>query len=69
MTILVIATYALLAIYEFVPLYKQKLWKDFWINGVIGSFSFSAGLLLALGIKLPSPAMALQLIITSIFGK
>lgn len=69
MIILVIVGYSLLSIYEFVPLYKQKLWCDFWVNGVLGFFSFLIGILLSLGVKIPSPALIIQNFITSIFGK
>jgi uncharacterized membrane protein len=66
---LVIIGYALLGIYEFVPLYKQKLWHDFWVNTVIGIFSFAIALLLSFDVRIPSPIKPITEIITSIFGK
>ena len=69
MVVLVIVGYSLLVVYEFVPLYKQKLWKDFYVNTVLGVFSFLIALLLSLGVKIPSPAMAIQGLIISMFGK
>lgn len=69
MFILVITVYALLVIYEFVPLYKQKLWRDFAVNTVLGLLTFTTAMLLSFKVKIPSPATPLQNLITSIFGK
>lgn len=69
MFLLVLAAYALLGIYEFVPLYKQKLWKEFFINMVLGIISLSIGLLLSFGIPIPSPVYPLRRLLKSIFGK
>lgn len=67
--ILVIAVYALLIIYEFIPLYKQKFWNDFWVNAVLCFFSFIFAILISLNIKIPSPEKPIREFITSIFGK
>jgi hypothetical protein len=69
MFVLAIIGYALLAIYEFIPLYKQKLWRDFWANTVIGIFSFTIAILLCLDVKIPSPVKPIRELIISIFGK
>jgi hypothetical protein len=69
MFILVILAYALLAIYEFVPLYKQKLWRDFGVNAALGIFSLAVALLLSFDVKIPSPEQPIREFITSIFGK
>jgi hypothetical protein len=69
MLILVIIVYALLAIFELKPLYKQKNRRDFWTNAVIGFFSFAIAILLCLDVKIPSPAKPIQDLVTSIFGK
>lgn len=69
MIILVVMGYAFLVFYEFIPLYKQKLWSDFWVNAILGIFSFTIALLLSLGVNIPSPAKPIQELITSIFGK
>lgn len=69
MFILVIIGYSLLAIYEFIPLYKQKLWRDFGVNTAIGIFSFTIALLLSLDVRIPSPAQPIAELIISIFGK
>lgn len=69
MIILAVIGYVLLAIYEFIPLYKQKLWNDFWVNAIIGFFSFMVAVLLCLDVKIPSPVRPIRELITSIFGK
>ena len=69
MFILVILAYALLVVYEFIPLYKQKLWRDFGVNAALSLFSFAIALLLSFDVKIPSPAQPIRELITSIFGK
>jgi hypothetical protein len=69
MLILVIIGYSLLAIYEYIPLYKQKLWNDFWTNVVLGIFSFTIAILLCLNVEIPSPETPIRELIISIFGK
>jgi hypothetical protein len=69
MFVLAIIAYTLLVFYEFIPLYKQKLWHDFWANTVLGIFSFTITILLCLDVKIPSPVRPIQELITSIFGK
>jgi len=66
---LVIIVYCFLAVYEFVPLYKQKLWNDFWVNVILGLISFTVAVLLSLDVKISSPVYAIPEIIESIFGK
>lgn len=61
--------YSILAIYEFIPLYKQKLWRDFWVNASLGLCSFTIALLMSFGIKIPSPVMPIQKLIVSLLGK
>ena len=69
MFILVIIGYIFLAIYEFIPLYKQNLWHDFWVNAVLGTLSFTIVVLLCLNIEIPSPEKPIRELIISIFGK
>lgn len=69
MILLVVIIYLVLAIYEFIPLYKQKLWKDFWINAVLFTLSFTMIILISLDVKIPSPEKPIREFITSIFGK
>lgn len=69
MFVLVIIGYAFLIIFEFIPLFKQKIWRDFWTNTIIGIISFSMAILLSFNIKIPSPAKPIADWITSILGK
>lgn len=69
MFMLVMIGYAILVIYEFIPLYKQKLWHDFWVNAILGIFSFTIAILLSFDVKIPSPEQPIRELITSIFGK
>jgi hypothetical protein len=69
MIVLAVISYALLAVYEFVPLYRQKLWKDMCLNIVLWAFSFTFAVLLSFDVKLPSPSPYIRGVITSIFGE
>ncbi|MCX7921971.1 MAG: hypothetical protein N3B21_08170 [Clostridia bacterium] len=69
MILLVLIVYVLLIIYEFMPLYKQKLWRDFWVNMVLAAFSLTVAILLSLDVKVPSPEAPIRETITSVFGK
>jgi len=69
MLVLAMIGYALLEIFDCITLYKQKLWRDFWANTVIGIFSFTIAILLCLDIKIPSPVKPINELIISIFGK
>lgn len=69
MIVLAIIGYTFLVIYEFIPLYKQKLWHDFWVNAILGIFSFTIAILLCLGVEIPSPEKPIRELIISIFGK
>jgi len=69
MFILVIIGYTFWAFYEFIPLYKQKLWHDFWTNAVLGIISFMIAILLSLNVDLPSPEKPIRELIISILGK
>ncbi|NLD46363.1 MAG: hypothetical protein GX660_04080 [Clostridiaceae bacterium] len=69
MLILVIIGYTVLAVYEFVPLYSKKQWRDFWVNIGVGLFSMVIAVMLSLNVKIPSPADPIKEIITFMFGK
>lgn len=66
---LAILGYCVLAVYDLRPLYKQKLWRDFWVSAVLGALSFTIAVLLCLNVKIPSPAQPIREFITSLFGK
>lgn len=67
--LLVIIVYIFLVVYEFVPLYKQKLWRDFWTNALLVIFSFTIAILLCMDVVIPSPVKPIRDLIISIFGK
>jgi uncharacterized membrane protein len=69
MFVLVIIGYSFLAIYEFIPLYKQKFWNDFWVNAILAIFSLTFAMLLSFSVDIPSPEKPIREFITSIFGK
>ncbi len=67
MCFLLILIYVLLAIYEFVPLFKEKKWKDFAANAVLWTLSLTVALLICFNVTLPSPQEPIKKIIKSIF--
>lgn len=69
MVAFVIIGYSFLAIYDLKPLYKQKLWHDFWASAVLGTFSFTIAILLCLNVKIPSPEQPIRELVNFIFGK
>lgn len=69
MILLVILGYSVLVIFDFVPLYKEEKWIDFWVNAVLCSISFALAAMLSLGIDIPSPETPIRQIITALFGK
>lgn len=69
MSAMVIIVYAVLAIYEFIPLYKEKKWADFVVNAVLWTSSLTIVLLLCFKVEIPSPQVPIRKFIESIFGK
>lgn len=69
MILLVILIYSMLGIYEFVPLYKQRLWSDFSVNAVLAVLSFIVAVLLCFNVRIPSPEEPIRKMIIFIFGK
>lgn len=69
MIVLTVIGYALLVVFEFLPLYKKKLWRDFWTDTLIGTFSIVVAILLSLNVNIPSPVKPIGEFIISIFGK
>jgi hypothetical protein len=69
MCFLVSVMYCLLAIYEFIPLYKNKEKNDLLINSILFIMSFVIAILLCVGIKIPSPAPYIEKIVTLLVGK
>ena len=69
MLILVMVVYTSIAIYEFIPLYKHKLWREFGVNIVLGLLSLVIAAMISFGMKIPSPAYPIKELITSLLGK
>ncbi len=69
MLALTVLLYFLLFIFDIKPLYKKKLWADFWVNVTLTGISFTVAVLLCLKVKIPSPELPIRELITSIFGK
>lgn len=69
MIFVAILGYSLLAAYESIPLYKQKQWRDLWINSIFAVCSFTIAVLLTFKIKIPSPAEPIKQIVLFLFIK
>lgn len=69
MVVVTLIVYALLAIYEFVPLYKEKRWREFYVNLVLSVISLVLAFLISINVKVPSPLKPIEPIIYSLIGK
>ncbi len=69
MIVFVIIGYVFLVIFTFIPLYKKKLWADFWVNIILGALSVTMAVLISLNVNIPSPAKPIEHFISSILGK
>jgi hypothetical protein len=69
MIVIVVISYTILGVFEFVPLYKQKKWPDIIVNAVLFSFSFVVAVLLCFEVDIPSPSGSIRRVVISIFGK
>jgi len=69
MFVIVFVGYALLGIYEFVPLYKEKMWKEFYVNLGLTLISFTVAFLISINVKIQSPARLFEAIIYTLSGK
>lgn len=67
--VITIVGYALLGIYEFIPLYKERKWKEFKMNLVLGITSFIVAMLISLDVKIPSPVKPIEKLLSGLMGK
>lgn len=67
MFVITFLAYAVLAVYEFVPLYKEKQWPDVILNAVLWVISLSIAMMLCFNVQISSPQDLIKEIITSIF--
>lgn len=66
MFIVILIGYVLLGIYEFIPLYKEKRWKEFYVNLGLGVVSFTMAVLISLKVDIPSPVVPIERLIYTI---
>jgi len=52
---------------DIVPIFQKKEWKLFWTYIVVMGFAYVLAVMIAFGIKIPSPAGPLKMIVTMIF--
>jgi len=64
MFILVLAAFVIIALLEMVPLYKGRNKKEFIMYSCLYSIALILSLLMSIGVKLPSVAMFIKVIVT-----
>lgn len=69
MYIMVIIIYILIVFIDYIPLYNNGIWKDFWVNVILGVFSFGMLFLISLNVEIPSPSIPIQQLVTLFIGK
>lgn len=69
MVVLVLVLYMPLLVFDLLPLYKQKLWREFTAAACLSGISLLTAVLLALGVKLPSPALPIQQLVYAVTGR
>lgn len=52
---------------DLIPIYKNKQRKLFWIYLIMTVFSYTIIILIGVGVRIPSPALIIKNVITSIF--
>lgn len=53
---------------ELIPLYQNKYLKLFWVYSTLMMVSLAITLMIALEIKIPSPAVPIKKAVSAIFG-
>lgn len=53
---------------DIIPIYRNKQWMEFWIYLPLIAATYALVVILALGIKIPSPAGPLKKIVSLIWG-
>lgn len=67
--IIIVCVYIVFLLIDFLPLIKEKKWKELVIFSVVFFSSLLISILLIQGVKIPSPAKPIEEIVTAIFGK
>lgn len=68
MFVLVLLAYALVVLFDTIPIYKDATRKEFWVSSGILAFSLIIAILFSLDVKLPSPAVPLGQLVKKIYG-
>lgn len=53
---------------DLVPIYQKKQWLLLWVYSAMILFVYLINILIAAGIRIPSPAAPLKKIVTAIWG-
>ncbi|EGW40865.1 hypothetical protein [Desulfosporosinus sp. OT] len=69
MVILVILAYALIIYWDLIPLYREKLWREFGVNLALTLLTFAIALLISVDVAIPSPINPIKRLVISILGK
>ena len=69
MFVFILLGYIFLAGYQLIPLYKQKVWRDFWVASVLEFLGLVIASMISFGVDIPSPEEPIRMIINSMFGK
>ncbi|MDP4087208.1 MAG: hypothetical protein Q8934_21840 [Bacillota bacterium] len=69
MIVLIIIGYSLLALFELIPFYHQKHWREFWVNAGFGFCSFTIAVLLSFDVNIPSPSEPIKNMVMFVIRK
>ena len=67
--ILCTSVYVFFILIDFIPVVKKRKWKTVAIYSILFITAYTLSMLTELGVKIPSPAVPLKQIVTSIIGK
>lgn len=60
--------YILFILIDLLPIYGSKNKKLLWVYSIIWLFSYIILILISINVKIPSPALAIEKLITWIYG-
>lgn len=60
--------FAFFIMIDLIPLYKNRKWKSFWTYTALLSVSYVFNLLIVIDVKLPSPAIPIKKMLSTLFG-
>ncbi|SHH07956.1 hypothetical protein [Tepidibacter thalassicus] len=69
MVFLVILAYLIIGVIEIVPLLKKNQKKELVLYSITFILAFVISILLSLGVKIPSPAKAIEKVVLTVLGK